>query len=323
MNKIYVTLGVTIFIIMLIYTTAAQTNEFRVLAAKGEVLIQKNGKGNWEKIYTGGQINANDKIKLIPGSYLGLVHAKGKTIELKKDGTYSATKLSKEVAGMKSTMTGQLANLIVSEVGSTSGLLSNKDNNKSMNQSGVVERNLDSEFIKSNSLQVSGDRILIQSPIKEHLLGNDVMFEWNKVPSENEYDFYLTDRYDRLEFSKTTSDSFLVVDTKQLNLEKGVYYFWRVIVKEKPEMKSDEACFMILTDSEITGINDTLKLLKEELGNEQTAISKLMYAVFFEKYNLIGEAKASYLDALKIAPDVEVYNNLYHNFLRRHYQSGY
>jgi len=322
MNKIYGIIRISVILILLFYISVAQTNEFRILAAKGQVLVKKNGKGNWEKIFTGGQINVKDKIKLLPGSYLGLVHSKGKTIELKKDGIYSATQLSKDVAGMKTTMTGQLANLIVSEVGSSSGSIY-KDSNKSMNQSGAVERRLDSDFSKPNSSEGSGDRILIQSAIKEHLLNQEVIFEWKRLQSEKEYEFYLTDRFDRLEFSKATTDSFLVVDTKQLKLEKGVYYFWRVIVKGKPELKSDEACFMILTDTELKGLNDTLKLLKEELGSEQTATSKLMYAVFFEKYNLISEAKSSFLDALKIAPDVEVYNNLYYNFLRRHYQSGF
>ncbi|MCL5990894.1 MAG: hypothetical protein M1419_02175, partial [Bacteroidetes bacterium] len=159
MHKIYGILKFTVILILLIYTTSSQANEFRILAAKGQVLIQKNSKGNWEKIYTGGLINANDKIKLMPGSYLGLVHSKGRTIELKKDGIYSAIKLSKELAGMKSTMTGQLANLIVNEVGSSSGFLSNKDSNKSMNQTGAVNRNIDSDLIKSNSLLVSADKI--------------------------------------------------------------------------------------------------------------------------------------------------------------------
>lgn len=323
MNKIYDTIKLTAFLIMFVFISNAHSQEFKILAAKGQILVQKDGKGNWNKIFTGGRINTNDKIKLMPGSYLGLVHSKGRTIELKKDGIYLAAKLSKDVSGLKSTMTGHLANLIANEVGSSSDLLSNRDSNKSMNQSGSVERNLGSDFNNPNLSQSTTNKILIKSPIKEHLLDMDVVFEWKKLGTENEYEFYLTDRFDRLEFSKATTDSFITVNTKQLKLEKGVYYFWRVVVKGKPELKSDEACFMILTDAEITGLNDTLKLLKDELGDEQNATSHLMYAVFFEKYNLIGEAKTSYLEALKIAPDVDVYNSLYSNFIKRHYQTGY
>ncbi|TAL68580.1 MAG: hypothetical protein EPN82_09890 [Bacteroidetes bacterium] len=305
-----------------IYSTIAQSIEFRILAAKGVVMVQKNGRGNWEKIFTGGQINTNDKIKLSPGAYLGLVHTKGKTLEIKKDGIYSVTQLSKQVTGMKTTMSGQLANLIITEVGASSGLLSN-NGNKNQSQSGVVERRLDTESISYDKKNVPDDKIIIKSPVKEHIIDQEIIFEWSSFKSENEYEFYLTDRYDRLELSRTTKDTFIVVNTQQIKLEKGYYYFWRVVVKHKPELKSDEACFMVLTDNEIKQINDSLKILKGELGNEQSAPSMLMYAVFFEKYNLINEAKSSYLSALKFAPDVDVYSHLYQNFLKRHYQSGF
>ncbi|MBI5325992.1 MAG: hypothetical protein HZB41_12095 [Ignavibacteriae bacterium] len=319
-NKFFVMI---ILLLFSFFSISAQNTEFKILASRGQVLIQKNGKGTWEKIFTGGLINLKDKIKMLPGSYLGLVHAKGKTLELKKDGIYTVSQLSKEIAGMKSTMSGQFANLIISEVGNASGNIIDKDSKKSLGQSGAVERNIDSNVMTSNGNQKQEDRILIKSPVKEHSINQDILFEWTRLKNENEYEFYLTDRYDRLEFSKTTSDTFLLVDTKKLKLEKGSYYFWRITVKGKPELKSDEACFLILTDTEISGINDTLKLLKEELGEEHTATSSLMYAVYFEKCNLINEAKVSYLEALKIAPDVEVYNNLYYNFLKRHFQTGY
>jgi hypothetical protein len=319
--SIIIIVSVLIFFILGITAIFAAKNEFRVLASKGETFIQKSGKGKWERIYTGGIISSNDKIKLTQGAYIGLVYTNGRTVELKKVGTYSAAKLSKEILALKSTVTEKLANLIVSQMGESVNILEKDNDKNNMTQTGAVERSLDSGILTARQSEEGVNiRLILTSPIKASLLNPVATFSWHKLPGDISYEFLLCDRFDRPEYSKNIKDTSITLNTYDLKLEDGVYYFWKVTANTTPGIKSDEACFMVLHENERANLNDTLKMLNEELGYEVTAASRLVLAIFYERYDLINEADVSYREAIQLAPGVDDYKKVYSNFLKRHYE---
>jgi len=58
------------------------------------LITSKSSKSNDSLLVIGSRINKNDKITLVPGAYLGLIHVSGKTIELGKPGIYKIDSLS-------------------------------------------------------------------------------------------------------------------------------------------------------------------------------------------------------------------------------------
>ena len=324
-NKAIIIKVVLLLIIILssLSSIYAAGNEFRVLASKGDIFVQKGGKGKWEKIYTGSTISAKDNIKLTKGAYLGLVHSQGRTLELKKVGVYSAFKLSKDVLTMNSSVSKKLVNLIASEVSESMSILDKNNAENNMTQSGAVERSFENNIIPkkdSNGATVLNNKLNLESPIKTALMNPEATFSWFKLPGDINYEFLLCDRFDKPEFSKTIKDTSITINTKDLGLEEGAYYFWKVTAKTTPVKKSDEACFIILHEKESTAIKDTLKLLNKELGYEATAASMMILGLFYERHELINDAEASYREAVRLAPGVEDYHKLYSNFRKRHYE---
>ena len=95
----------TLLTLMMLVTlaTQAQSYSFRVLASNGKVLSKANNKRLW----AGSTVKSTDQIVLAPNAYLGLIHTNGKTIELKKAGTYKVSTLAAKVSGRQSSTTAK------------------------------------------------------------------------------------------------------------------------------------------------------------------------------------------------------------------------
>src|SRR5437868_9059048 len=82
--------------------TFAQSYTFKVLANKGSNEV-KTGDA-WQAIKTGASLKPGDELKVSENSYIGLVSASGKPLELKTAGNYKVNDLEKKVAGGSSVM---------------------------------------------------------------------------------------------------------------------------------------------------------------------------------------------------------------------------
>jgi hypothetical protein len=286
----------------------AKSEEFRVLAAKGETLVQRDGKGSWNKLNTGNQLFANDNIKISNNAYLGLVHTKGRTMELKKAGTYSAGILAKELSSKKTKVSEQLANYLMKEVANKE---SDGNYKKNMGTPGAVERGMETD--------ASGQKIklIANCPRRLSIMGNTVNFSWSKATGKDVvYEFIITDRFDRQEFSTKLKENTFSVDAEALKLSKDVYYFWKVKVSSNEEIRSDEICFSFLSAQRAASIKETVALLKEDIG-EENAPAKIILAKFYETNYLPNEADKAYQDAIKLMPDIDEYQGMYKEFLLR------
>src|SRR5690242_8936822 len=83
-------------IFALIATVAmGQDYSFKVLASKGNNEIKTNGA--WVPLKTGASLRTGDELKLASNGYIGLVHKKGKPLEVKTPGSYQVAQLESQV----------------------------------------------------------------------------------------------------------------------------------------------------------------------------------------------------------------------------------
>ncbi|HKZ37794.1 MAG TPA: hypothetical protein VJ184_09100, partial [Chryseolinea sp.] len=87
----------TLFFALVTSFTIAQDYAFKVLANKGANEV-KSGN-DWLPIKTGASLKSGDELKLSDNSYMGLVHATGKPLELKVAGSYKVSDLSSKMSG--------------------------------------------------------------------------------------------------------------------------------------------------------------------------------------------------------------------------------
>jgi hypothetical protein len=89
------TTNFTLLFIFFATTAFAQDYAFKVLASKGSNEVKAGG--DWAPLKTGATLRSGDELKLSENAYLGLVHAKGKPMELKLAGVYKVTELAAKV----------------------------------------------------------------------------------------------------------------------------------------------------------------------------------------------------------------------------------
>jgi hypothetical protein len=301
------------FIVFIVISTViAQSQEvrFRVLGKKGDILVKNDKTKKSVEVKIGDKLFYNDKIIMPTGAYIGLVYNNGKTIELKEAGTYKVSMLSSQAEGIRTSVLPKIANMIFMSIMSNEDLLSQNAHHSQMQSGGYTERGIG---------EVS---LTVISPSKTHLMEPIANFCWNSYPGNSEYEFNLSNRFNKVIFTKALSDTCINIDASSLKLEHDTYYFWTVSLKSNPDIKSHEACFKILDDKEAEMIKDTLKQLRDELGREESAASKIVYAFFYEQNNLFDDASHQYKEAMKMAPDVYDYVVLYENFLKRTQMPG-
>lgn len=291
-------------LIVFVFTGTAKDFKFCVLGKKGTVQVKTSKSKKYEDIKTGDKLFVSDNIVLKEGSYIGLVHNNGKTIEIAKPGKYKISSLSILAEDKKTSVLPKLADMIFDKVNKSGELLTDKET-KTQKTGGYIERGIGDVYLP------------IVTPVKKHIMINNVTLCWNSSKGNPQFEFKLMNRFNKILLSKSTSDTCITFDAESMKLEKGNYYFWTVNLASDNDYKSKEACFKILTNNEIALVKDTLNQLKEELGDDNTATAKIVYAFFYEQNNLLDEAENSYRQAIKLAPDVYDYVVLYEDYLAR------
>ena len=316
-----------IFIILAVLLTAninmfAADYEFKVLAFNGAPKVSKSG-GSWESLKSNTVLNKDDKIKLGKNSYLGLVHSGGRTVELKKEGTYSVSDLQKIVGKEGSELTKRLAKYVIDEIGSADDLMATDDYHKYMDVTGSVERGLslaeiqemkkESDKEKGFMLE-SGRYIVMISPKKTSVMDTEATFKWYGIKGIGEYKITFYDRFEREVLTETTGDTSITLNLKDNGFEEGRFYFYTVASVEHQSIRSEECAFNILNEDEREMIENDLAELKQELGEEITPIEELMIAAFYEDHKLFNKAEKYYRKVALENPDVDKFQSIYKAF---------
>ena len=286
----------------------AQSYEFCVLGKYGPVKVMKKGK-KWTDVKTGDKLEKEDIVSLRDSAYLGLVHNSGKTLELKREGKYKIENLSRQLSASTTELIPNLIELIFGNKNDLEDLLLSKKNKKISYTKGAMERS------------IIGQSIALLNPRKINLLDREIRLMWKKMPVKGKYEVKITDRFNKPVFSKVVDDTFLLVNKNELNLEKDECYFWKVNMAEYPEVQSDEAYFLFLSDKKSSEIGKNLEQLKKQLGENTTPASMIMLAFFYESNLLINEADNSFRESVEMSNGLKDYTELYWAFRQREYFS--
>lgn len=283
--------------------------QFNVMASKGDVQIFAKSSKSWSKLNTGAKIQSNEKIKIGNNSYLGLVHKSGKTIELKQSGEFTTEQPATKTNTSKSSVAQKLGNYIVNQLNDTK---SQSDYREGMETTGAVERSMD-----KMTADPANATIELNSPRKICLKSNNVNLSWKEVPKAKSYKLFIRDRFDREVYSSEVKNSNVNLDANALKLEKDTFYFWHVALSNDANVKSPDCTFSVLSNSQIDKITSDVAELKKELGDDTSALNKIVIGNYYEMNNLYEDANKLYKDASEANPEVSEYKEIYNRFLKR------
>jgi hypothetical protein len=276
--------------------TIAQDYAFKVLANKGANEV-KSGN-DWLPIKTGVSLKSGDELKLSDNSYMGLVHATGKPLELKVAGSYKVSDLSSKMSGGSSVI-NKYTDFILS---------SNSPEAKKnrLSATGAVDR---------------GDNAAIQLmlPQNQHsgIYNNLAIISWvgTKVPGP--YVITVRNMFDDELAQLETPETSFEIDLADPKFSKENALLIEVKSKEDPKQVSKQHLIKKLAPAEQEAVKKSLNEIIGDVG-EQTALNKFILAGFYEENNLFIDAISAYEGAIKLAPDVSSYKEAYDDFLIRH-----
>ena len=155
-------LYIVALLIIFVFTGTAKEFKFCVLGKKGTVQVKTSKSKKLEDVKTGDKLFLNDNLVLEEGSYIGLVHNNGKTIELAKPGKYKISALSNAAEGKKTSVLPRIANMIFNNVNRGNDLLTEKEHKSQMKSGGYIERGIGEVYLP------------IISPVKNHYINKEL-----------------------------------------------------------------------------------------------------------------------------------------------------
>ena len=286
----------TLLFALLTSFTIAQDYAFKVLANKGANEV-KSGS-DWLPIKTGASLKSGDELKISDNSYMGLVHATGKPLELKQAGSYKVTDLAAKMSGGSSVL-NKYTDFILS---------SNSPEAKKnrLSATGAVDR---------------GDNAAIQLmlPQNQHsgIYNNVAIISWlgSKVPGP--YIVTIRNMFDDELAQLETPETNFQIDLADPKFSKENALLIEVKSKADPKLVSKQHLIKKLAPAEQESVKKSLSEIMGEVS-EQTALNKFILAGFYEENNLFIDAISAYEEAIKLAPDVSSYKEAYDDFLIRH-----
>jgi len=286
----------TLCLALFISCAFAQEYAFKVLANKGSNEVRSGSE--WTPIKTGASLKNDDELKLSPNSYMGLVHATGKPLELKQPGNYKVSELASQVKSGTSVLT-KYTDFILS-----SNSAEAKKNR--LSATGAVDR---------------GENAAIQLilPQNQHsgIYNSTAIISWAGTKVAGPYVVTIRNMFDDELAQIETPETSYLVDLADAKFSKENALLIEVKSKTDPTQVSKQHLIKKLAPAEQENVKKSLNEIMGEV-QEPTALNKFILAGFYEENNLFIDAISAYEEAIKLAPDVATYKESYDDFLIRH-----
>ena len=274
----------------------AQTDyAFKVLANKG-ANEYKSGDG-WQSVKTGASLKSGDELKVSENSYLALVHATGKPMELKQAGSYKVADLAAKVSGGTSVL-NKYTDFILS-----SNSAEAKKNR--LSATGAVHRG------EPTMLSV-----YLPQPQNSSIFGKTMVVEWETPKSGGPYVVTLKNIFEEDLAKFETPETILRVDLSDPKVANESAFLVEVSSKADAKTKSEGKVVKKLAPADLQKINKAFTEIQGEV-KEESAFNKFIQAGFYEQNGLLIDALTSYEDAIKMAPDVDDFKMARDEFLYR------
>lgn len=274
------------------WTVPAQQYAFKVLVNKGKNEIRTGN--TWQPVKVGAALLASDELKVSPAGYVGLVHVSGQPMELKSAGRYKVADLAGQVKGGPSALS-QYTDFILS---TTDPVKTN------LTATGSVHRGTREIYV------------FLPDPKQAVIFNEKVAITWEKDPGTHIYVVRLNsmfgDDLDQYEVRDTT----LVINLHVPKLANEDNILVTILSKNDSEKASESFMLKKLSAADKVRIKSALSEIAAVTA-EETALSKLYLASFFEQNSLLIDAATAYQQAIRLAPDVPYFQEAFNNFLTR------
>lgn len=271
----------------------SQSYTFKVLASKGVTQVD-NGSG-WAVLKTGTKLNKNSKVKVSSGSYVGLMHSSGKTMELKSAGTYSVENLSGKLNNSKSSFTSKYASFVMNKMDAS-------EEGQSYNTTGSVSRGA-SDIFKP------GEKVKVLAPKHIKIFKNvPAQLAWESVSVEGGYVVSVVDLFNETYWSAETTNKSIEIDLSNVKVVEGTNYLIRVSSKADASIMEEKPVILIEASKEKIIINELASISAEI--DQESPLDQLTMASFFEEKGLTIYALSSLSKAHELAPEVEDFETL-------------
>lgn len=279
---------------------------FKVLASKGMNKYYTNSSVDGKPLVIGKKLMKGDKILVDENGYIGLAFQTGKTIEIKKAGTYEVNKLVPEVGTQNLGLGKKYIDFIVGEMTANTEDMS-KNRHKYMAVTGSVERGT-----------YGIDLIVPSSKIQSFVIAQPTQISWHAVAGVNTYSVKVDNMFDEHIYSSQTTDTSMVIDLSKLNPKnENTQLILRVSSKPNgQELHAQDYSLKFIGGEKGADLFKKRNELREELA-ETNALNKIILASFYEDNKLYLNSLESYEEAMKLQPEVEDFKILYNQFLVR------
>jgi len=270
-----------------------QDYTFKVLANKGANEVRTGDA--WQAVKTGASLKAGDELKVSENSYLGLVHASGKPMELKQAGSYKVADLASKVSGGSSVL-NKYTDFILS-----SNSAEAKKNR--LSATGAVHRGLED--------------VKVYLPQNQHssIYNNFVIINWESK-TKGPYVVVFTNMFGDELMKTETPENTIQVDLNDAKFATESAILVDVKLKADPKSKSEPHLIKRLSPAEQEKVKTSLAEFSAQIS-EETAFNKYLLAGFYEEHKLLIDAITAYEQAIKMAPDVPTFKESYDEFLLR------
>ncbi len=283
----------------------AQDYVFKVLANKGGNTVKiADHSTDWQPIRTGATLNGDDELHISVNSYIGLVHASGKTVELKNEGNYYVRDLAAKLGNAKSSVASKYANFVINKMTSTDEEDINQNHREHLTITGAVERS------------VFDAPISLKMPSSVEVLNKEALIRWNDVKDADRYIFTVKNMYDEVILTKEVTQAHILLELTKSPFNTEELIIVSVRVKGNDKMYSGNYGIKRLTGVDADPILKELEQLSVAL-KEESSLNKLILATFFEENNLLIDALMNYEKAVQLSPDVEQFSIAYELFVKR------
>ncbi|MEX2336756.1 MAG: hypothetical protein WD555_05755 [Fulvivirga sp.] len=275
-----------------------QNYTFKVLANKGENKVKVDEA--WSALKTGASLDNSDELIISDNAYLGLVHASGKTLEVKTAGTYKVSDLAAKINIAGSSVASKYADFVLSK-------MSAEGKKNRLSATGAVHRG-------------SNEAINIFLPNSAGVYKDKVIVRWDSLAGDNRYEVVLKNMFNDVLLTIETNEPNIELDLTKREIANEKYLLLTVNTTGDDAVESGTYAIKRLPEEDVARVEKTLNDLLVVV-DEETALNKYILAGFFEENNLLIDALTSFEEAIHLAPGVASYKDAYIDFLLRNHLS--
>ena len=278
------------------FFTLAQEPILKAIVVNGTCMVQRGeNPDEYLKADTGLLIYPHDKL-IITGkdTYVGVVSMDGKLGEISKSGVFSAESISSTLVKGETVIADKYMEMLAEHFSEEIGAA-------------------DQYTMYTGSVYRSSENSDIEMflPLKTKITQEPSTVNWQSNGLSGQFELTISNLYDEVVFTQTTSENHLSVDFSTVPMNPGQVY--RISVHNQSK-KSQEIALQIPTRSELAKFETDLHLLQNEVP-ENSAIGDMVFATYFEENGLYLHAIDAYKRAIQKEPYVKEYQRAYQLFL--------